>query len=375
MKVLVLNYEYPPLGGGAAPVSREISTQLCEKGYDVTVITMGFNKLPTYEEVQGVKIYRLPCLRKRKNVCKPWEQYTYLLAVRHFLKTHMVGHSYDVCHVHFVVPTGEVARWIKKKYQIPYIITAHGSDVEGHNTKMSMKLMHRVLRKSWRKIINDAYAVIAPSAYLKKLMIHNYPCNKYQYIPNGLEFEKWHNCAATEDKCKRILIMGRLQKFKNVQMILYALENVDLGEWRVDILGDGPYKKELEQIATKLGLKERINFHGWIDNGTDDQLGFVKTASVYISASQFENCPMSVIEAVAAGCYPLLSDIPAHRQLLESDEYYFNLGDIQGLSEKIRAAISDNGLRNKEKIDVSRYDWKNIISQYDDILKKASETL
>lgn len=375
MKILVLNYEFPPLGGGAAPVSRDISTQLCKKGHDVTVITMGFGDLPTYEEIQDVKIYRLHCIRKRKNVCKPWEQYSYLLAVRHFLKRHMAGQNYDVCHVHFVIPTGEVARWIKKKYQIPYIITAHGSDVEGHNTKISMKLMHRILRKSWRKIIDDAYEVIAPSQYLKNLMNHNYPCDKYQYIPNGMEFEKWHNCAVAENKGKRILIMGRLQKFKNVQMILYALGSVDLGEWSVDILGDGPYRKELEQITSELGLEAKVYFHGWIDNGTDEQLEFVKKASVYISASQFENCPMSVIEAVAAGCYPLLSDIPAHRQLLEADEYYFKLGDIQGLSEKVSALISENGLENKKDIDVSRYDWKNIIGQYDDILQKASATI
>lgn len=263
----------------------------------------------------------------------------------------------------------------QKKYQIPYIITAHGSDVEGHNTKISMKIMHRILRKSWRKIIDDAYEVIAPSQYLKNLMNHNYPCDKYQYIPNGMEFEKWHNCAVAENKGKRILIMGRLQKFKNVQMILYALGSVDLGEWSVDILGDGPYRKELEQITSELGLEAKVYFHGWIDNGTDEQLEFVKKASVYISASQFENCPMSVIEAVAAGCYPLLSDIPAHRQLLEADEYYFKLGDIQGLSEKVSALISENGLENKKDIDVSRYDWKNIIGQYDDILQKASATI
>ncbi len=373
MKILVLNYEYPPLGGGAAPVARDISAQLCKCGHDVTVITMGFRELPKYEEIQGVKIYRLPCIRKRKNVCKPWEQYSYLMAVRRFLKIHMIDHSYDVCHVHFVIPTGEVARWIKRKYKIPYIITAHGSDVEGHNTKISMKLMHRVLRNSWRKIVEDAYTVIGPSQYLKNLMNCNYPCSKYQYIPNGIEFDKWHNCAVAEKKEKKILIMGRLQKFKNVQMILYALENVDLGEWSVDILGDGPYRKELEQITSRIGLKGKVHFQGWINSGTEEQMEFVKKASVYISASRFESFAMSVIETVAAGCYPLLSDIPAHRQLLEADEYYFNLEDVEELAEKVRKVISVNGLIDEKKIDVSRYDWKNIICQYECLLQKASD--
>lgn len=56
MKILVLNYEYPPLGGGAASVSRDLSTQLAYRGHDVTVVTMGYQNLPAYEEVQKVKV-------------------------------------------------------------------------------------------------------------------------------------------------------------------------------------------------------------------------------------------------------------------------------------------------------------------------------
>lgn len=69
MRILVLNYEFPPLGGGAAPVSRDISIQLCRQGHDVTVLTMHYKNLPVYEEVQGVKIYRLKCLRRKKSSC------------------------------------------------------------------------------------------------------------------------------------------------------------------------------------------------------------------------------------------------------------------------------------------------------------------
>ena len=50
MRILVLNYEFPPLGGGAAPVSRDIAVQLSKKGHNVTVVTMGYQELPTYEE-------------------------------------------------------------------------------------------------------------------------------------------------------------------------------------------------------------------------------------------------------------------------------------------------------------------------------------
>lgn len=373
MKILVLNYEFPPLGGGAAPVSKDISLQLSKKGHDVTVVTMGYHDLPAYEEIQGIKVYRLKCLRSRKSSCKPWEQYSYLMAVRRFMRKHMLVQHYDVCHTHFVIPTGEAARWIKRKYRIPYIITAHGSDVEGHNQKTTMKIMHRILRSGWRKIVNESYTIVSPSKYLMDLMRHNYLCDKYAYIPNGIEWDKWHQYGKAEYKQNKILIMGRLQKFKNVQMILHALNLVDLGDWQIEILGDGPYRRELEELSSVLRLSDKVHFYGWIDNGTEEQIRFVKEAALYISASQFENCPMSVIETAAAGCYPLLSDIPAHRQLITEDAYFFSLDDLEELAEKIQKIITDRKQGIENIADISRFDWKNIMQQYEALLYYASE--
>ncbi len=372
MKILVLNYEYPPLGGGAAPVSRDISAQLVRRGHDVTVVTMGYKSLPAYEEAEKVKIYRLKCWRRRKNSCMPWEQYTYLLAVRCFMKQHMKTHTYDVCHTHFVIPTGEAALWVNRKYGLPYVITAHGSDVEGHNHKIYMKIMHRLLRSSWRKIVNCSEGVIAPSVYLQNLMKSRYDQGKYSFIPNGLDIVKYVQLAV-QGKEKSILVMGRLQRHKNVQTILRALAQTDLTDWTVDILGDGPYSKELERLVLEFKLTSFVKFHGWIDNGSREQMYYLRKSSIYITASYFENCPMSVIETIAAGCYPLLSDIPAHRQLVSEDEYYFEANDIQGLSFKLQALINKIDKIPRNRIDISRYDWKNIINQYEDILYKASE--
>lgn len=364
MNILVLNYEFPPLGGGAAPVSRDIAYQYGKMGHHVVVLTMGYKNLPGHETVEGAEIYRLKCWRSKKSSCMPWEQYTYILAVKKFMKRHMNNHKYDVCHTHFVIPTGAVAKWIKRKYSIPYIITAHGSDVEGHNRKITMKIMHRILRGSWRRIIDEAKWVVSPSIYLKNLMEKNYPCDKYVYVPNGIEWDKFHSLNVKNDKKKRILIMGRLQSFKNVQTIIRSISGLELGDWHVDILGEGPYRSELEKLVEELQLSDQITFHGWIDNGTEKQLQYIKQASLYISASQIDNCPMSVIECVAAGCYPLLSDIPAHRQLVGGDEYYFEANNYDTLAKLIKNGIRmiENG---SEKIpDVSGYDWKNVMQRY-----------
>lgn len=369
MNILVLNYEFPPLGGGAAPVSRDISYQYSKLGHKVVVLTMGYKDLAAYEIVEDIEIYRLKCWRSKKSSCMPWEQYTYLLAVKKFMRQHMKTHQYDVCHTHFVIPTGAVAKWVKRRYNIPYIITAHGSDVEGHNQKIIMKVMHRILRSSWRRIVDDAKCVVAPSNYLKELMEKNYPGGKYKYIPNGINWDKFHDLREKDNKQKTILIMGRLQSFKNVQTIIQALSKVDLAEWHVDILGDGPYRSELEKQAGELRLSDKITFHGWIDNGTREQLQIIEQASIYISASRIDNCPMSVIETIAAGCHPLLSDIPAHRQLVTGDEYFFETNNVDQLSLLIADKIEK--MENGKAIlpDVSMYDWNNVIPRYMELME------
>ena len=125
----------------------------------------------------------------------------------------------------------------------------------------------------------------------------------------------------------------------------------------------------MEKLTREYQLSESVFFHGWLDNGSPEQLEFLRKASIYVTASRFENCPMSVIEAAASGCYPLLSDIPAHRQLIPEDEYHFVMNDevqlAQKLQQRINAGICENG------VDVTDYTWDNIIMKYEAVLGRA----
>lgn len=377
MKILVLNYEYPPLGAGAAPVCRDLASEMAEQGHQVTVVTMGFKGLPEYEVQNGVEIYRLECLRRHEHSCSPPEQLTYIHNAERFLRTHLKTHAFDICHVHFVVPTGLIALWLKKNYGISYVLTAHGSDVEGHNRKISLRVMHRILRPAWIRIVRGAFATTAPSEHLIRLMDRVCHSRRYILIPNGLNRKNYD--PAGERKEKRVLVMGRLQEFKNVQTILKAaalIRDDQWQGWQVDVLGDGPYRKELEQLVRNLGIGTRVCFRGWIDNGTPEQISYLKKAAVYITASRFENCPMSVLEAVAAGCYPLMSDIEGHRQFFKNgpDSFFFRPEDAEELAGKLKNLLAlDPGDLIPEGVDLAPYDNKRVTGKYLRLFKRAAE--
>ncbi|MDO5132527.1 MAG: glycosyltransferase family 4 protein, partial [Eubacteriales bacterium] len=309
MNILVLNYEFPPLGGGAASVSYDLALEMAEKGHKVTVVTMGYLGLPAYEKLGETgkdergragkcgyaEVYRVKCLRGKEHSCRPWEQLTYILSAEVFLNKHLKKNRYDVCHVHFIVPTGLAALWVKKNYGIPCIVTAHGSDVEGHNRKWSMRAMHWMLRPVSRRIARES-VVTVPSENLLRRLKMRIPEAGYVLIPNGLRTKLFR--AVRGEKRHIILLMSRLQPGKNVRTALKAFAMIPeeiRKDWNVIILGDGPQRENLEKYAKKLGIGERVVFRGWIGHGSPEHRKILRTASVYISCSRFENCPMSVL--------------------------------------------------------------------------------
>lgn len=370
MNILVLNYEYPPLGGGAAPVSRDISEHLVQGGNQVTVVTMAYKNLPHYELQNGVEIHRVKCLRSKQFSCMPWEQLTYIISAIRFIQNKLDIAEFDLCYTHFIIPTGVVARYLHRKFSVPVVITAHGSDVEGYNSKKYMKVMHWFLRKSWRSIVDETFKVVSPSEFLYNLMMKAYGVpTKYTVIPNGVDLSRYSALAGIHNKKKKILLMGRMQEYKNFQTAIKAIALCDLGDWSVEVLGNGPYCEELRKLVYNLNLEDKIIFHGWIENSSEEQLRFLREASIYITASRFENCPMAVLETIAAGCYPLLSDIPAHRQLVPEDEFYFRPDDTEVLARKLQHRL--DGGECSFVYDLNRYSWDAMMKQYQDVFEEA----
>lgn len=364
MNILVLNYEYPPVGGGGGFVSKEMA-EILSKNNKVTVITMAFKDISKYESNGNLEVYRVPALRKRIDACKPQEQLTYIISGIRFLKKHLKCNKYDVCHVHFIIPTGVMALWLKKKYKIPYIITAHGSDVPGHNTS-KYTLLYKILKKPWIEIVKNASFVVAPSIYLKKLMIKTYSSYQYSVIPNGLCTE----CYKSLKKKKYILTMSRLQEMKGIQDVIKAMALIkDTKGWNLLIAGDGPYRDDLEKLVRNLDLTNKVRFLGWIENKTPKHIKLLAEAGIYVSASYFENCPISVLEAGCSGAKLILSDIEAHRQLVGNDADYFQPGNEHALAEKIENILNNN--KGKTLSNPSKKDWSYVIKKYEGLLSEA----
>jgi glycosyltransferase involved in cell wall biosynthesis len=367
MNILVLNYEFPPLGGGASPVTYELCKGYASRGHKVTVVTMRASGLPHHERVDGMDVFRVNSIRTKHYKCNPLEQFTYLISAKRFLSKQLKQHKYHICHTHFLVPTGILARWVKRQFGIPYIITVHGSDIPGYNPDR-FKLLHLVTPPVLRKITADCEYLISSSEYLLKMVESNVAPlgRKGLKIPNGTQLRD----VDFSRKQKIVLSTGRLLKRKGFQYLIEAARNMET-DYELHICGDGPMMKSLKKFAADSKMK--IVFHGWLDNRSGIYLDLLQRSSIYCLLSEKENASLSLLEAMSAGCAVITANTTGCIELLENAGLAISPRDTVSLKKKLGALMGNPNLTRQYgerayKKARDFHNWEKIVEEYETLL-------
>ena len=294
-------YEYPPIGGGGSKVVNGLTRELVRQGHQVDLVTMHFKGLPVFEKKDGLNIYRIRCLRLKSNICTPAEMVTYIVSALPFLIKLTQKNKYDINHTHFIYPDGILAYILKKITGVPFIITAHGSDVPGYNPNR-FKLLHKLIIPLWKRIVKNSLRVICSSKSLQELVLKIDRNAVIELIPNGINLKKF---SQNEEKKKQILVVSRMFERKGVQYFLNAIQELDHG-FKVNVVGDGPYLLSLMKQARELKLN--VNFHGFIDNKSEALKNLYESSRIFVFTSEAENFPIVLLEAMSAGLAIITTD-------------------------------------------------------------------
>ena len=169
----------------------------------------------------------------------------------------------DCIDAHFVYPDGLVAVLLGKLLRIPVIVSARGTDI---NVYPSFYLIRPMICWTLRR----ASALIAVSAALKTAIAAlGTDENKIRVVSNGVDSERFQNSKQEEARRqlnlplegRLILSVGALIPSKGHQLLVRAFSRIaaELGDVRLCILGEGPYRSELQQLITKLCLNGMRN--------------------------------------------------------------------------------------------------------------------
>lgn len=373
MNILVLNYEFPPLGGGAAPVAREIAVGLSEKGHRVDVVTMGFRGLPCREELNSrLTVHRVPALRRKQESCGTLEMLSYVVNCRRYLKKLLkTGLEYDVCHCHFLIPTGLLVPWLRRNYQLKSIVTVHGSDVPGYNPDR-FKLQHRITPPLIRSVSGHAHTIVTPSQYLGGLAANVVGKTPITHIPNG------YHTSALQPSTKRPIILssGRLLPRKGFQHLISAVRDHDTG-YEIHICGDGPMMSELKSLAE--GSRTPVVFHGWLDARGSAYRTLLSEASIYALVSSRENASVALLEAMSAGCAVVTANTSGCAETVGDAGMTVEPGNVQQIRNALLQLIGDSRLRQHLQTKayeraMCHFDWKSIMQQYESLLSQVAHS-
>ena len=337
MRILMLCYEFPPVGGGGARVVYGLSKELVRLGHKVDLITMGFRGLPGHERVHGVEVYRVPCLRAHQFVCTELEALSYVTSALPIVRRLVTQHDYDLSHAHFILPDGLLAWHIKKYARLPYVITAHGSDVPGYNPHQ-LQTAHALLAPLWKSIVRHAAYIITPSQTLSSLVLRQSDDAKVANIANGIDLDRFD---PNMTKQKQILIVTRMLERKGAQYVLKALQELPV-DHQVHLVGDGPYLPQLQQLAQSARMK--VVFWGWMDNRSPELKELYETSTIFALPSEAENFPIALLEAMAAGLAIITTSATGCAEVVGDTGILVKAKDIEEIKQALRKLTTDPAL-------------------------------
>ena len=371
MKILVLCYEYPPIGGGGGRVAARVAAGLACRGHKVRVLTAGMRHLPRREVRDQIEILRPRSFRRRKDTCTVPEMGLYLATNLLPALREARSWSPNVVHAHFAVPTGPLALAARVFRGIPYVLTAHLGDVPGgvpEQTDHLFRLLGPFVAPVWRR----AKIVTAVSRFVADLATRAYGV-KPIVIPNGV------NPVPRPDlrphSPRRIVMAGRLSIQKNPLLAIKALALIREMDWSFDVIGDGPLGTDMRALAQREGVSGRMTLHGWI---SDAQVARVMAeADILLMTSLHEGLPMVAIEALQWGLVIIGSKIGGMRDVVEEGENGF-LCELSPfafagkLRELLAAPEMLDRMRRASRERSSDFDLEKTVTAYESVLEESS---
>jgi len=375
MRLLIINSEYPPIGGGAGNASANLARCLAEIGHDVIVLTARFSDLPRVEKRDGVTIHRIPALRRKQERSGALEQAAFILSASLWILGRARQIRPNATLAFFGMPSGAAAWLLKKFYRIPYVVSLRGGDVPGFRP-YDFKTYHQLIGPFLRLIWHDASAVVANSRGLRDLALAFDSRIEIPIVPNGVDSSRY----AVEDRewsPPRILSVGRVVHQKGLDLGLRALAQLKHLDWEWYIAGDGPQTGSLKSLARELGISERVAFLGW--QSREELTKWYHQANLFLFPSRHEGMPNAVLEAMASGLPVVATRIAGNEELVVEGETGFlvQTENVDELREALRKALTHSSLREKmgaaSRLRVEQnYTWQKVAEQYQTFLNQSA---
>jgi L-malate glycosyltransferase len=309
MKILLLCYEYPPLGGGGGIGAQQYAEAWAHQGHDVLVVTSWAKTLRFEERINGVDIIRILTIGKKNRATTTFiSMFSYITFGLFYILLHKQKfHDRNIINSHFSLPTGLLGISVSGVLGLPHVLTIIGGDIYDPSKRGSP---HRnyLTRSINRIIMNSVERIVAISSDTKNRAVQLYHIQKNIEIINygfsPIKPPKINQPPFNRENGKFYLIaVGRLIKRKGFEHLIASL-NALPPNIVLYIIGDGPMESYLKRMTTENKLDRRVVFTGF--KSREEIYGYMLNSDCFVLPSLHEGLGLVVQEAMSAGL-PIVS--------------------------------------------------------------------
>jgi len=378
MRVLMLNYEYPPLGGGAGVATEALARGLAARGASVDVVTAGEQTVSDSmllwdgeaAEEGMLAVHRVRARRTGADHAGMADAASYLAAALPVVRRLLRAERYDVVHFFFSLPTAALLPCLGLR-GTPVVVSLRGSDVPGYaGNDHSIQWVHRLLKPFTRWIWRRADRVVVLSESLGRFALETSPRLRYAVVHDGVDLHRFHPPVKRRERADRFrcLAVARMPEGHGLANLLQAFALLERDRFELEIVTASD-DRWLSELIAGLGLSGEVHLDGTVERAA--------VARSYREADLFTLAPTAgavgnvFAEALASGLPVVGSTAGGIPELVEHgvNGLLVPPGEPAALAEAIRRLADDPRLRrevarrNRAKAEAT-LDWAQVTRRY-----------
>lgn len=379
LRILILDNEFPPLGGGTGVINYHVMTEL-DRHENVQVDLVTSSRTKHRYEVDGFgkrgRIFRVPVDNKNIHHSSNTELLRYTFKGLRQAYRLMRQQPYDLCWAYATVPAGFIALAMRVRTGLPYILITQGPDIPWYERRYYP--LYPVLLPIVKLIWHFAAVVTAQSEASKGLIRKTSPRLPIKIIHNGVEIERFApTLKLINQRGQRqpltFACVGRLIERKGQQHLLQAVDLLNrrgfFGRFRILLVGGGDSEEQLRHQCARLNLQDVVTFAGVV--ARDDMPQRYAEADVFVLPSYNEGMSVALLEALASGLPAVVTETGGTAELVKDNGFIVPWADpvalADALEEFLRKPRLCREMGQKSYQVAENFSWKATAQAYLDL--------
>ena len=376
MRILMLDNEFPPLGGGTGVVNyhllRFFNTvpNLC---IDLVTSSRSRNTVESERFGERITVYKVPVDNKNIHHASNRELLTYAWRGFNYSRKLLRQHRYALSFAFSTVPAGAISYALHSTNRLPYLVSLQGPDVPGFEARYNH--LYLILKPLIRHIWHHAAVVTAISDHHRRLAHDTTAKLTIPIVYNGVDVTVFYPLGKqAESDSLNILCVGRLIERKGQAYLIQAFAKLRpklKQRIKLTLVGTGDGEASLKKLAKDLFVDEEVDFAGVVSNEKMPQI--YREADVFVLPSQNEGMSIALLEAMASGLPAIATVTGGTAELVRENVNGFIVpwANVQALTEYLTLLAGDRQLRHRlgqaSRQVAIKFSWESMAQRYLDL--------